>query len=189
MFLRTAAMLLLYLPHTHKHNHTHKKHTHKHTRTKTHTHKHKYIHTNTHTHTHKSYTLIKCLLETTRTISGHWINGQSATPCSAVRAVAMYSVTTVINNMFLVNNQLDAQFFPYIFISILYMFRANMCSSSGDQLFQYDIRYTSLYVGDRLVCRYAYLHTRRLPTSSDIYQMSYWNNWSPDDEHMVARNM
>jgi hypothetical protein len=31
-----------------------------------------------------------------------------------------------------VNNQLDAQFFLYMFISILYMFRAAMCPSSGE---------------------------------------------------------
>ena len=36
---------------------------------------------------------------------------------------------------FLVNNQLDAQFFlSYTFISILYMFRAAMCSSSGESI-------------------------------------------------------
>jgi len=32
----------------------------------------------------------------------------------------------------LVNNQLDAQFFSCIFISILYMFRTAMCPSSGE---------------------------------------------------------
>jgi len=32
---------------------------------------------------------------------------------------------------FLVYDQLDAQFFFYVFISILYMFRATPCSSSG----------------------------------------------------------
>jgi len=33
----------------------------------------------------------------------------------------------------LVNNQLDAQFFfSYIFIPVLYMFRAHLCSSSGE---------------------------------------------------------
>jgi len=36
--------------------------------------------------------------------------------------------------MFLVNNQLDAQLFFYKFISVLYMFRAAMCSSSGDSI-------------------------------------------------------
>jgi hypothetical protein len=34
----------------------------------------------------------------------------------------------------LVNDQPDAQFFFYMFISILYMFRANSCSSSGESI-------------------------------------------------------
>ena len=54
-----------------------------------------------------------------------------------------------------VNNQLDAQFFPlYLFIPILYMFRATKCSSSGESIVSlrplvYEV---SLYVGDRVVC-------------------------------------
>ena len=35
----------------------------------------------------------------------------------------------------LVNNQLDVQFFfSYIFIPVLYMFRATLCSSSGESV-------------------------------------------------------
>jgi hypothetical protein len=37
-------------------------------------------------------------------------------------------------NFILTNNQLDAQLFLYIFISILYMFRATLCSSSGESI-------------------------------------------------------
>jgi hypothetical protein len=33
-----------------------------------------------------------------------------------------------------VNDQLDTQFFFYMFISLLYMFRANLCSSSGESI-------------------------------------------------------
>jgi hypothetical protein len=33
-----------------------------------------------------------------------------------------------------INNQIYAQFLLYIFISILYMFRATLCSSSGDSV-------------------------------------------------------
>jgi hypothetical protein len=33
-----------------------------------------------------------------------------------------------------INNQLDTQFLLYIFISILYMFRATLCSSSGESI-------------------------------------------------------
>jgi hypothetical protein len=32
------------------------------------------------------------------------------------------------------NDQFDAQFFSYVFISILYLFRANSCSSSGESI-------------------------------------------------------
>jgi hypothetical protein len=34
----------------------------------------------------------------------------------------------------IVNNQLDAQLFLYVFISIRYMFRATVCSSSGESI-------------------------------------------------------
>ena len=36
--------------------------------------------------------------------------------------------------LILINDQLDAQFLSYIFISILYMFRATLCSSSGESI-------------------------------------------------------
>jgi len=45
-----------------------------------------------------------------------------------------YVLLTVDLGIILVNNQLDAQFFPYMFISILYMFGATMCSSSGESI-------------------------------------------------------
>ena len=80
-----------------------------------------------------------------------------------------------------INNQLDAQFLLYnIFISILYMFRATLCSSSGESIVSIQhLVYVSL-------CRWPFgmqvgkflpdLHTGRSPTQSDIYQM-YWYNW------------
>jgi hypothetical protein len=51
-----------------------------------------------------------------------------------------------------------------------------------NQLYQYNIWYVSLCVGDLLVCRSGRnflpdLHTRRSPTQSDTYQMLYWYNW------------
>jgi len=42
-----------------------------------------------------------------------------------------------------------------MFISILYMFQAAMCPSSGE-LYQYDIWYMSLCIDDRLVCRFGW---------------------------------
>jgi len=49
--------------------------------------------------------------------------------------------------------------FFYVFISILYMFRATSCSSSGE---------SGKFLSD--------LHTKRSSTQSDIYQMLYWYN-------------
>jgi len=60
---------------------------------------------------------------------------------------------TVHPGMILVNNQLDAQFFM-LFISILYMFRAAMCPSSGELLYPCDTWFMSFCVDDRLLCRF-----------------------------------
>jgi hypothetical protein len=67
-----------------------------------------------------------------------------------------------------------------MFISLLYVFRASMCSSSGESIVSIHMVYDTL-------CRWPpsvqvwmfhpYLHTRRSPTYSDIYQMSYLYNW------------
>jgi len=43
--------------------------------------------------------------------------------------------------------------FSCIFISILYMFRAAICSSSEELLYQCDTWFMSLCVDDRVVCR------------------------------------
>jgi len=53
----------------------------------------------------------------------------------------------------LINNQLDAQFF-FIYISILYMFLAPLCSSSGELIVSIrNLVYVNC-VGDRQVCRF-----------------------------------
>jgi hypothetical protein len=39
-----------------------------------------------------------------------------------------------VGAVILQNNQLDAKFLLYIFISVLYTFRANLCSSSGESI-------------------------------------------------------
>jgi len=71
-------------------------------------------------------------------------------------------------------------FLFYVFISILYMFRATSCSSSGESIVPIHLVYVTLcrwpfrvQVGKEL----SYLHTKRSPTQSDIYQMLYWYNW------------
>ena len=43
-------------------------------------------------------------------------------------------LVTVHLGIILINNQLDTQFLLYIFISILYVFRATLCSSSGEPI-------------------------------------------------------
>jgi len=53
-----------------------------------------------------------------------------------------------------------------MFISILYMFRAAMCPSSGELLYQCDTWFMPLSVADRLVFR-------RSSTQSDINQVLY----------------
>jgi len=69
-----------------------------------------------------------------------------------------------------------------MFISILYMFRAAMCPSSGELIVPVGhLIYVNLYarrsiqsvnVDDRLVCTC----TPNGHLYSDIYQMSYWYN-------------
>ena len=78
----------------------------------------------------------------------------------------------------LVNNQLDAQFF------FIYLFQFSTCFEQPcahhqeSQLYQYDIWYMSLYVGDRLVCRFGRNgQTCVSDGQSDTYQILYWYNW------------
>ena len=115
------------------------------------------------------------------------VNGISEPPKR--RLPKFYILVTVHLGIVLINNQSHAQFLLYIFISILYMFGATLCSSSGEsivsiqhlvyvtrcrwpsnmqvgscfeqlcahhqesQLYQYNIWYMSLCIGDRPVCR------------------------------------
>jgi hypothetical protein len=68
-----------------------------------------------------------------------------------------------------------------MFISILYMFRATPCSSSGESIvsIQHLVYVTlctwpsGMQVGKEFLPD---LHVRRSPTKGDIYQMSYWYN-------------
>jgi hypothetical protein len=62
-----------------------------------------------------------------------------------------------------------------VFISILYMIEQTCAHHRDSQLYQYNIWYMSLCVGDRPVCRSGIpnLHTGWPPTQSDIYQMLY----------------
>ena len=66
--------------------------------------------------------------------------------------------------------------FSCIFISILYMFQAVMCPSSGQSIVS---MWYLVYV---TLCRWlsdvqVNLHTRWSSTQSDIYQISHWFSW------------
>jgi hypothetical protein len=79
----------------------------------------------------------------------------------------------------LINKQLDAQFLLYISISILYMFRANLCSSSGESIVSIQhLVYVTL-------CRRPDGHLHRVTYTRCFIDTIY----SPDDEHKVGRNM
>jgi hypothetical protein len=57
-----------------------------------------------------------------------------------------YVLLTVHLGIIFVNNQLDVQFFfSYMFISILYMFRAAMWPSSGELIVSIHLVYVSVY--------------------------------------------
>ena len=77
---------------------------------------------------------------------------------------------------FLVNDQLDAQFFSVCLFQFFTCLEQTRVHHQENQLYQYSIWHMSLCVGDSFVCR-SNLHTKRSPTQSDVYQMLYWYNW------------
>jgi len=76
---------------------------------------------------------------------------------------------TVHLGIIFVNNQLDALFSMYLFISLLYMFRATQCSSSGESIVS--IHHLVCITLCRWLPGLPVRHTRQSPTHSDIYQM------------------
>jgi hypothetical protein len=63
-----------------------------------------------------------------------------------------------------------------MFISLLCMFRATSCSSSGESIVS--IQHLVCVTLCRWPCSVQVdLHTRRSPTQSDTYQMLYWCSW------------
>jgi hypothetical protein len=87
---------------------------------------------------------------------------------------------TVHLDIILVNDQRDAQFFFYLFILILYMFRATSCSSSGESIISIQhLVYVTLCTWSssmQVSKEIPDLYTRRSPTQSDTYQILYWYN-------------
>ena len=105
-----------------------------------------------------------------------------------------YVLLTAHLGIILFNDQLDAQFF---FCICLFQFSTFFEHSSAHhqeiQLYQYDIRNMSLYVGDRLVCRFGRNVQTCIP-DCHLHRVTYTRyridtNESPDDEHLHARNM
>ena len=98
-----------------------------------------------------------------------------------------------ISLWFLVNDQLDAQFFSIYLFQFFTCFEQTRAHHQENQLYQYNIWYMSLCVGDRFVCRsessfptctrngnrHRVTHTRCCIDTID----------SPDDEHGFARSM
>ena len=102
-----------------------------------------------------------------------------------LRWTEFYVLLTVHLGMILVNNQLDAQFFMYVYFYSLHV------SGSLVPIIRRIIVSMRLLVYVTL-CRWpsgVYLRTRRSSTESDINQKSHWYNNSPDDGHKAARNM
>jgi hypothetical protein len=94
----------------------------------------------------------------------------------------------------LVNNQLDALFSMYLFISLLYIFGTTQCSSSAESIVSiHHLVYITL-------CRWPSIMQIRKSSSltcitdGHLHRVIYtrWcidTIYSPDDEHWVARNM
>jgi len=103
--------------------------------------------------------------------------------------------------MILVNNQLDAQFFMYVYFYSLHFSGSHVSIIRRNTVSMQHLVYVTL-------CRWlsglqVNLHTRRSSTflvcrlicivdghlQSDINQILHWNNNSPDDGNMAAWNM
>jgi hypothetical protein len=85
-------------------------------------------------------------------------------------------------SIILVNDQLDAQFFFSVCLfQFSTCFEQPRAHHQENQLYQYNIWYVSLCVGDSLVCRSG-RNCSSFPTciqdgQSDTYHMFYWYNW------------
>ena len=90
--------------------------------------------------------------------------------------------TTRISTVIFVNNHLDAQFFLYLFIPILYMFRATKCSSSEESFVSMRLL---VYV---TLCRWP--RGMQVPSKPACHTVTYTRDRidttdSPDDERLA----
>ena len=97
-----------------------------------------------------------------------------------------YVLSTVHPGMILVNNQLGAQFFMYVYFYSIHVSGSHVPIIRRIIVSMRHLVYVTL-------CRRPpgmhHLHTRRSSTQGDINQVSHWYNNSPDDGNMAARNM
>jgi hypothetical protein len=78
----------------------------------------------------------------------------SASKEDTTDSTVFYVMLTAHLDMILVNNQLDAQlFFSICLLQFSTCFEQPRAHHQENQLYQYNIWYVSLCVGDRLVCR------------------------------------
>jgi hypothetical protein len=87
--------------------------------------------------TESDYSASPCLSVRMVQIASHWTHVREILHSSIFRKyveVKFYILVTVHFGIIPINYQLDAQLLLYMFISILYMFRATLCSSSGESI-------------------------------------------------------
>ena len=83
---------------------------------------------------------------------------------------------------FMVNEQLNAQFFPMYLFQFPACFEQPRAHHQENQFYQYNLWYMSLCVGEHFVWRseknfFSDLNTKLSPKQSDIYQRLYRYNW------------
>ena len=101
-----------------------------------------------------------------------------------------YLLLAVHLGIILVNNQLDAQFFfVYVYFSSLYVSSTHVLIIRRINCIEYDIWYMSLYVGDRLVCRFGWSSIQTCTLDGHLHRATCTRCRIdtidfPDDEHM-----
>jgi hypothetical protein len=114
--------------------------------------------------------------------------------CNADFADVEYSSKNLSTLKILVNVQLDAQFFfLYVYFNYLHVSSKHRAHHQENQLYQQNIWYASLCVGDRLVCRSG----TTFPTCTldgHLHRVTHTGCCidtidSPNDEHEIARNL
>jgi hypothetical protein len=101
-----------------------------------------------------------------------WEQGKYKLTCNKIR-ISFWDCMNI--NIFLVNDQLDAQFFSMHLFQISTCFEQPRAHHQEKQLYQYNLWYMSLCVNDHIVCR-SDLDMIRSSTQSDINQRLYWYN-------------